>query len=229
MSLAVFGFGGVFSIVRSVASRIRAVSASPRWSSSFGFFLSDLAMIPSQRLQREFHRALGHAITSWQHVETGLYTVLHCCLGTKHEHTSLVFFHIQSADSKVLLVERLCKVELEPKVFTAHWKPLKKSLDNDIKLRNALAHFEMAPLRAAPRGTEFPIALMPHALDVGRQKDGSYPALYVEQLHTIADEYHLRARELEDFARRHLPGWPQHAGTLPPELRRLYGLRSPKT
>lgn len=188
-------------------------------------------MLAPKPAQQHFYRALGHAITNWQGVEAGLYVLVHCCLGTSAERSSIAFFHIKSAESKLGLADKLCRLDLVEKTYRAHWVPLRKKITANVDLRNALAHFEASWVPPQAKGkTAFPIALTPNSLDQARaREDGNVPALFVEQLHELAEDFLIRSKELIAFSRSHLPGWQQHASTLPRDLRQALGIDRGKT
>ena len=52
-----------------------------------------------------FYHAIGRATARWQHVEAGLFVLAHAIMQTDYKYSSVVFLHIQSADSKVKLVK----------------------------------------------------------------------------------------------------------------------------
>jgi len=55
-----------------------------------------------------FYHAIGRATARWQHIEAGLFVLAPAIMQTDYKYSSVVFLHIQSADSKVKLVDRLC-------------------------------------------------------------------------------------------------------------------------
>ena len=61
-----------------------------------------------------FYHAIGRATARWQHVEAGLFVLAHAIMQTDYKYSSVVFLHIQSAASKVKLVDRLCPRSLVP-------------------------------------------------------------------------------------------------------------------
>ncbi len=184
-------------------------------------------MVHKLKFVSEFHRAVGHALTKWQYVETGLYILSHCLMGTKHQHSSTVFFHIESARSKLSLTDKLCKLELQPDLYQRHWRPLKKDINAANDIRNGLAHFDTAFIdpdelkRSTGEVTAYPIMLCPNSHDATATPDGNVRALFVETLHETADEFHALAQRLLEFVPAHIPDWQQRTESLPQETRQL--------
>jgi hypothetical protein len=178
----------------------------------------------------EFHRSVGHALTRWQLVETGLYLVTHCLLGTDHQRSALVFFHIESARTKVSVTDKLCKLCLPPKTYQKHWRPIKTEIGKAVDIRNALAHFDVSfidldELRRTTKReplTKHPIMLTPNSHDISALRDdGTFKGLYVETLQKTAEWFHRLALDLNQFVPAHIPDWQQQAASLPPETRHL--------
>jgi hypothetical protein len=186
-------------------------------------FLGVFAMAAPDPLLQQLHYLVGRALTNWQNVETGMYVTFHCCLGSPHDRSAAAFFHIQSADSKLSLTDRLCSMEADQTLYAQQWKPLHKQLKEDVLARNALAHFEVNRLAYVPKGTKHPIALTPHILAPVYSTDKHVRALYLENLNAIGNAYSKRAVALVAFAQK-LPHWPQQSSILPPELRQALGL-----
>lgn len=185
------------------------------------------AMIANNPHFRELHRALGHALARWQHVESAMYVVAHCLMETRHDIASAVFFHIESARSKLNLTNKLCKIGLAQDAYQRHWVPLKKQLGDAIEVRNALAHFDTAALDPkALTGeqaieTAYPVILSPNFIDDSAVAANGVKSLRVEDIQEAAAEFLQLARALLELAALQIPDWPQRSRSLPPELQHL--------
>lgn len=177
---------------------------------------------------KEFHRSIGHALAHWQYVETGLYITFHCLLEAKHELSSTVFFHIESARSKISITDKICKACLAQNTYQRHWLPIKKDANAAVDIRNALAHFELQRIdpstfrSSTGKTTTCPIILSPNAHNESAvQDDGSVKALFLEDLHETSQWFRQIALDLLGLVAAHVPDWPQRATGLPPATRRL--------
>lgn len=177
---------------------------------------------------KEFHRSIGHALAHWQYVETGLYITFHCLLEARHELSSAVFFHIESARSTVSITNKLCKACLKQDTYQRHWLPIKKDANSAVDIRNALAHFELQGVNvqtfksSTGRTTASPIILSPNTHDESASlDDGSVKALFLEDLHETSTWFRQIARDLLVFVATQVPDWQQRSTSLPPATRRL--------
>jgi len=89
-----------------------------------------------------FYRALGLATSRWQHVEAAIFVLFHALLNTENQYSSAVFFHIKSADSKLQLLDRLCRVHFGKTIIDNEWKRLCGDVKNAVESRNKIAHYE---------------------------------------------------------------------------------------
>jgi hypothetical protein len=80
-----------------------------------------------------FYRAVGKASARWQRVEAGLFILAHAIMQTAYQYSSIVFFHIRSADSKVKLVDRLCHAHFDKTIIKKEWTPLLKDLNSAVE------------------------------------------------------------------------------------------------
>ena len=62
----------------------------------------------------------------------------HAIMQTDYKYSSVVFLHIQSADSKVKLVDRLCHAHFDKTIIKNEWTPLLKDLNSAVAVRNEL-------------------------------------------------------------------------------------------
>lgn len=177
---------------------------------------------PDQAILDELHEALGEALTRWQHVERSLYLVTHCLIGASHEATSIVFFHIKSAESKLALTDKLCRQFLTQAAYQGAWRDLRKSLTSLIDLRNGMAHFGVVNFDIEelpkPRRTRFPIMLAAHDLDVSAVRDGTSKGLFLETVRDAGLRYVAASIDLIRFGFDHVPHWQPHIRSLPPNL-----------
>jgi hypothetical protein len=54
---------------------------------------------------------------------------------TDYKYSSVVFLHMQSADSKVKLVDRLCHAHFDKTIIKNEWTPLLKDLISAVAVR----------------------------------------------------------------------------------------------
>lgn len=174
---------------------------------------------------KEFHRAIGFALTRWQHVEYGLYYIVHCLLGTSSAKSAIVFFMIRSAETKLSLADQLCRSSLSKEAIS-DWKKTKREIGDLSKMRNALAHFDVMLLDQAELDrslvglTRHPVCLTPNFHDPSAQAE-QVRCLYQEQILELAEEFQEAACLLMDFLIDHVPDWQSHIETLQPEARAL--------
>lgn len=177
------------------------------------------------------HRAIGKAITRWQYVETSLYIVTHCMLRTDAARSSAMFFHIESARSKVSVTDKLCRIGLKQDTYQRHWRPIKTDVGKAVDFRNALAHFDLTLLDpdAVVRGefgaTAHPIALVPNSHAPASLNGDDVKGLHLEQVQELSDLFHDLTVSLVEFVPHHIPDWRQLAASLPPETQRLLANR----
>jgi hypothetical protein len=178
---------------------------------------------PTRVAVAEMERAIGHAMARWQMVETALYVLAHCLMGTTREVSSIAFFHIKSAESKFGFVDKLCLNGLPKSVYQRKWTVLRKESDDLIRGRNALAHFEMSWVETgeAKSKSKFPIALHTHHLNTHATRHGKAQGMYVETVLEGAEAFEVYAKQLIQFAAAEIPDWPQRVALLPPNLRRF--------
>ena len=138
-------------------------------------------MGPLHALTAEFQAKLGRALTRWQYVETGLFVLAHALMETRYEVSSTVFFHIKSAENKLSLVDKLCRLNLSQQVWQGEWRDLRKELSAHIDIRNALAHFEVmfVDRPVSTGGTWIELGLVTHHLDIYSARGGTDKGLYL--------------------------------------------------
>jgi len=73
-----------------------------------------------------FYRAIGRAMSRWQHVEAAMFLVAHAIMGTEFKYTSTVFFLINSADLKLRLVNGFCQLYFSEAEFDTLWKTIER-------------------------------------------------------------------------------------------------------
>lgn len=164
-----------------------------------------------------FYRAIGRATIRWQHVEAGLFVLVHAILGTDSKFSSVVFFHIQSADSKIQIVDRLCAAYFDNDAV-AEWNEIHKDLRDALPFRNAMAHWEanfVTDPSFLPPGDP-PVALTRHHLDIRSEADTR--AVSTSTANEVADEYLVLAGRLMRFVAAHFPLETLRATHLQPRL-----------
>ncbi len=181
---------------------------------------------PTRIALAEMERAIGHAMARWQMVETALYVLAHCLMGTTREVSSIAFFHIKSAESKFGFVDKLCANRLPQAAYQSKWIPLRKESHELVRGRNALAHFEVNWVDAdeAKGKSLFPIALNTHHLDTHATRDGKADGLYVEGVLQCAEAFADYAKRLIAFAGSNVPDWQRSVESLPPNLQQFLEL-----
>jgi hypothetical protein len=166
-----------------------------------------------------FYRAIGKAIVRWQHIEVSLFVLMHAILGTDSKLSSVVFFHIQSPDSKIQIIDRLCRSYFDEKIIR-EWEEIHKDLRAGLIFRNAMGHWEpnfiTDPSLLEPG--EPPIALTRSHLDVRRQADTR--GVTTQTAIQVAEEYFALAMRVMRFVARHFSIDRLHATHLQPRLLR---------
>ena len=178
------------------------------------------------------YEALGLALSNWQHVETSLYHIVHCALGTSDDKSSIVFFHIRSPSAKVALAVALLGQVFEKGYLEAHWKPLAADLYDALTARNHLAHFELQQLTHWDSERRVVVRLEPALTepfhDISTHQQALVKSYDREALEKTAVEFIRVSRELLNFARNHFhpSALPQKFGEL--ALRNSMGLSQSK-
>lgn len=182
--------------------------------------------LPGQKALAPFFEAFGWATARWQHVEAALCTLTHALLDTDFKYSSAVFFHIRSPDSKVQLVDRLCRAHFDDETLASEWFPLCKHLREAVDNRNQIAHYEVnfiLDLSFLEPG-EPPVALTPHHL----RDPTATKAATTNTLRQLAENYLALSSELLHFSARHFELERLRATHLPPRLLRyLEKLQNP--
>jgi hypothetical protein len=152
-----------------------------------------------------FYRAIGRAMSRWQHVEAAMFLVAHAIMGTEFKYTSTVFFLINSADLKLRLVNGFCQLYFSEGNFESLWKPIAKDLRAAIRFRNGVAHFEpnFVTDRSYLDPDEPPIVLSPHHLDLSKR--GSSDAASTNRMNEAAEEFLRIADTLIELVANHIP------------------------
>lgn len=165
-----------------------------------------------------FYRAVGKASARWQHVEASLFILAHAIMQTDYQYSSIVFFHIRSADSKVKLVDRLCRAHFDKTIIKKEWTPLLKDLNSAVETRNSIAHWEANFILdvSVLEPWEPPLALTPHHLDARAQADTR--GATTNTLNQTAEEFLALANRLLRFVAPHFSDKALHATNLPRRL-----------
>ena len=165
-----------------------------------------------------FYHAIGRATARWQHVEAGLFVLAHAIMQTDYKYSSVVFLHIQSAASKVKLVDRLCHAHFDKTIIKNEWTPLLKDLNSAVEVRNSIAHWKANFILdvSVLEPWESPIALTPHHLDVRAQADTR--GATTNTLNQTAEEFLALANRLLRFVTPHFSDKALRATNLPRRL-----------
>jgi hypothetical protein len=167
---------------------------------------------------RAFYEAIGKATVRWQFVEAALFVVAHAILQTEYKKSSAVFFHIQSADAKFQLTDRLCRIHFDKGIISAEWDDFCKDLREAIKFRNAIAHWEANFISdlSLVEANEPAVALTRHHMDIRAVTDTR--GLTTSTLNEVAHEYQALASRLLRFVLRHFSIQELRATHLPQGL-----------
>jgi hypothetical protein len=175
------------------------------------------------------YEALGFALCNWQHVETS-HHIVHCALGTSDEKSSIVFFRIRSPSAKVALAVALLGQVFEKDYLDKHWKRLAADLNDALKARNHLVHFELQQLTYCDSEQRDVVrsepALTEPFHDISSHQQSTVKSR--EALEKTALEFIRVSRELMKFAGGHFhpSALPQKFGEL--ALRNLIGISQSK-
>lgn len=170
----------------------------------------------------ELQKQLGKALLRFQHVETGMFQIAHCLMGTTYEISSLVFFHSKSAENKLALLQRLIDHKLKQHTRTAHWKPLLGEINDAIQFRNAISHFEiiMVDGKQMVPPSNYDYAISDHHHDGFARRSGNIRGLSVESIEEHSEKTRALALKLVYFIFDHVPGAAAAVATFPEDTRR---------
>lgn len=174
------------------------------------------------------HKVLGHALLRFQYVETAMFQIGHCLMGTEYEVSSLIFFHSKSAENKLSLLDRLLKYKLKQHSITKHWIPIKKEIEDIIEFRNVLAHFEIIwTIRSEMKPpSAYNYAISDHHLNEFARRSGNIRGLSIESIEKYSQKTRELSYKLIYFLFDYVPSSQQGIATLPAETRaHLHSLR----
>lgn len=182
--------------------------------------------IADQRTRMILYASLGHALTQWQHVETAMYFIAHCLMGTEHRISSTVFFQIRSAEAKLALLDRLVIAKLPTKMWAkgGKWKMITTEVRGAIDFRNCLAHFELTEIpdgSLATPPTKYKVVLSPHHLDAHTSRSGEVDALTIETIEHNSKSLRKTGFLLMYFLIDHVPDLERGLSLLPPAHKQL--------
>jgi hypothetical protein len=91
--------------------------------------------------ESRFFEAVGRCIASWQIVELEAFD-LYCAFmeGADSRLISVSFYHIQSFDSRIQLLDRCALFAVLDEELARRWKGIKKDLDSKSQTRNKIVH-----------------------------------------------------------------------------------------
>lgn len=151
---------------------------------------------------------LGMGLARWQHVESALFLVTHYAMQVEFEQSSKKFFGERTAGPKLKFADEHLKSRLHKEAYNNVWLKLKGEIEEIIKFRNALAHFEVSflpSLDAYANKTEFPVLVSPHHNDIGAAKNGWVECLFIEEIEANAAEMSDMTYRLIYFLLDYLP------------------------
>lgn len=171
---------------------------------------------------QETYLRLGQAVAAWQAVETSIFVAFHVALGASFKNSSLIFFHMRSIDVKFALLRKMVEEQTSQKIFNDHWRSLEKRAENQIRVRNALVHFELieSDLEFKPLGdiTKSPLVLTSHHLDHYAMRSGNQPLLPLETIRVLPGQFFRLADDICRFAASNMPAWESQIALLPEDL-----------
>ena len=138
----------------------------------------------------------GVALAQWQSIEWMLFLIVHAILKTQPDYSSIVFFHIQSPNAKITLVDKLVRAAVPKEIIEKDWKPLLKRMRSATDDRNKLAHHMPWPTDATASGTPTKYALRPHILNFSKECGERIPA---DNLQEIAQGFEALTLDLWRF------------------------------
>ena len=95
--------------------------------------------------------ALGHALMNWQVVELQMYSLfVDASLCPLPETASTIFYQIQSASTRLQLLDEVLKIAVTSEVRRSQWKQLSGQTVTAIANRNRIAHFTVVDNEGAP-------------------------------------------------------------------------------
>lgn len=162
-------------------------------------------------------QAVGQAITEWPWVGKSLFALTHCLMNTSYETSSTVFFHLKSAENKVALVDKLCRLHLAPSIYQTEWVPIRKNLSLPIENRNALAHSSLSWIDSddARSGKVFPLFITQNFVDHASSGKGGY---LLEDIKGMAEDFVALSNVIMGFVFKHFPDYQERLASLPTNL-----------
>jgi hypothetical protein len=169
-----------------------------------------------------FFAAFGRAMARWQDIETGLYILIHALLGTEPRVTSILFFHINSAKTKLSLCDRLCAEKLKESM-KKDWRSLSKQVTEALESRNKLAHFEMSWIIPGAEIPDLPhddppMLFGPHHLDFFTWEKKNGVAFSKKDFEDFSDIWKKLVIDLFEFTLLNFPLETLYPTKLPPSL-----------
>ena len=147
-----------------------------------------------------------------------MFLLAHAIMGSDYKYTSIAFFRLKGADTKMQFLEELCEAHFSEPVMEKEWRPLRIQLRECIKFRNSLAHFEINYVRDQkyiPEGDP-PVVLTPHHMDVMSSGKPQVRAVNLTELNQMGENYRAVARNLIAVVQRHFSLETLRATHLPP-------------
>jgi hypothetical protein len=169
------------------------------------------------------YRALGKSLARWQHVEVGMFLLVHAIMRCDYKYSSTAFYMLTGGNMKLNLLNRLCEAHFSEDDLKNHWKPTYKDLKAAMDFRNCLAHFEIS-LITDPRGLRPgnpPVALTPNFTDIRESSKPTVKAAYLTELNEAADFYLKLSERLFALVQHHFSLEELRATHLPYQLVQL--------
>lgn len=103
---------------------------------------------------RQLLEGIGLSIVAWQSVENSAFRLFASVISSpSDEITSVLFYHIQSFESRVQLLDRIMYYYIKSETIKSEWKVLKKELESCTKERNKIVHYSLS-MEKDENGTE---------------------------------------------------------------------------
>jgi len=161
------------------------------------------------------YRSMGNALIAWQLVEGAHFRLFRKLLGAPEELSPLVYFSIESFDTRRKMLHRVAQCFLADPKFKAlrgQWDNLNKELKDANDNRNKIAHYDIGSdvlniTESAEGGVEIefgPPRLRPLGYNRVSQLDGRTPDqeahnLSHAELNSYRDEFRSLAKLLTEF------------------------------
>jgi hypothetical protein len=134
------------------------------------FILRAAVLSKQERRSRNyFLRLVGECITRWAFTDRSLFFLFHTALNLDTRSAGIVYYRLNTLDSKFQLVDRTINLVATPKTLEA-WNANKKEMEALKPIRNVIAHHPMlATTDAGPsrQRHRYSIRIEPYEVEAG--------------------------------------------------------------